>query len=290
MRGPWIAAVVLATVWLGASCAPESLGGPHPDDDASEPDGDDDTTGDDDTADDDDTGAADDDDTTAGDDDTTPPPGPCGGDMTLIEQGHVRFCIDTWEAACDELGGGAWSPYDAVDGVDVVARTEPGVPPQGYISGDQAEAACEAAGKRLCTSDEWLLACQGPDGLTWPYGASHQPGVCNDDYSGHPLIDYFGTSDAWIWTSESMNDPGINQQAGTLALTGEHAGCVSAFGVYDLVGNLHEWVADADGVFRGGFYVDVQINGPGCTYRTSAHGRSYHDYSTGFRCCAEPQR
>ena len=55
-------------------------------------------------------------------------------------------------------------------------------------------------------------------------------------------------------------------------------------------GNLHEWVADAEGVFRGGFYVDAVINGAGCSYRTSAHSRGYHDYSTGFRCCAAPAR
>ena len=287
MRFLLIYAALIAATWLGVSCAPDTVDPPGPDDDAT--DGDDDSGS---AGDDDDTVPGDDDDTTGstGDDDSEPP-GPCAPGTTLIEEDSTRFCIDTWEASCDELGGGAqWSPFDAVDGVDVVARSEVGVPPQGYISGDQAEAACEAAGKRLCTSDEWLLACQGPSELTWPYGDQHQPGVCNDDYSGHPVVDYFGSSEAWVWSYASMNDPGINQQPGTLAATGDHAGCVSAFGVFDLVGNLHEWVADSDGVFRGGFYVDVEINGPGCTYRTSAHGRDYHDYSTGFRCCAEPSR
>ena len=286
MGSPRVSAALIAASWLVGSCAPDTLGPPGPgDDDTGSADDDDDSAGDDDD------GTPGDDDTTESDDDDTQPPGPCPARTTLIEDGSTRVCIDTWEAACDELaGGGAWSPYEAVDGVDVVARSEEGVPPQGYISGDQAEAACLAAGKRLCTSDEWMLACQGPSGVTWPYGDQHQPGVCNDDYSGHPVVDYFGSSEAWVWTYSSMNDPGINQQPGTLATTGEHPGCVSAFGVFDLVGNLHEWVADGDGVFRGGFYVDVQINGPGCTYRTSAHGRDYHDYSTGFRCCTEPSR
>ena len=57
--------------------------------------------------------------------------------------------------------------------------------------------------------------------------------------------------------------------------------------LFDLHGNLHEWVVDADGTFRGGFYVDVLINGPGCTYATTAHTSTYHDYSTGFRCCRD---
>ncbi len=277
------AALLLAAGMLLAGCSTgdDDDHGPRPDDDSA--------------AGDDDSGIpTDDDDTTTADDDDTAPPGPCPAEMVLVEHEALRFCIDRWEGVCDEVlaegGTQPWSPYQAVDDVDVVARSEGGVVPQGYISGDQAAAACAAAGKRLCTSEEWLLACQGPQVLTWPYGASAQPGVCNDDYPSHPVIDYFGTSDTWVWTYESMNDPGINQMDGTVAPTGEHSGCVSAFGVFDLVGNLHEWVEDVDGTFRGGFYVDVELNGPGCTYRTTAHDRGYHDYSTGFRCCGEPQR
>ena len=41
------------------------------------------------------------------------------------------------------------------------------------------------------------------------------------------------------------------------------------------------------GIFKGGFFVDAKLNGPGCLYATTAHAQSYHDYSTGFRCCAE---
>ena len=54
-----------------------------------------------------------------------------------------------------------------------------------------------------------------------------------------------------------------------------------------MMGNLHEWVADASGTFRGGFYADTSRNGPGCLYRTTAHNRQHWDYSTGFRCCAQ---
>mgnify|MGYP001949009428 CR=1 FL=1 len=58
---------------------------------------------------------------------------------------------------------------------------------------------------------------------------------------------------------------------------------------YDLHGNLHEWIADPAGTFKGGFYVDAVINGSGCAYTTTAHTFDYHDYSTGFRCCADPE-
>jgi hypothetical protein len=62
---------------------------------------------------------------------------------------------------------------------------------------------------------------------------------------------------------------------------------VSADGIFDLMGNLHEWTADPAGTFRGGFYVDTTLNGEGCLYRTTAHNTLHWDYSTGFRCCAD---
>ena len=84
-----------------------------------------------------------------------------------------------------------------------------------------------------------------------------------------------------------MNDPQLNQLAGTLAETGSHEACTNDYGVHDMVGNLHEWVDDPKGTFQGGYYLDVTQNGDGCGYRTDAHQAWYHDYSTGFRCCAD---
>jgi hypothetical protein len=94
--------------------------------------------------------------------------------------------------------------------------------------------------------------------------------------------------DPGVWAK--LNDPGLGQVDGALAKTGEHAECVNDFGVYDMVGNLHEWVATdpaaPHGTFAGGYYLDTTLNGDGCNYRTVAHAHDYHDYSTGFRCCA----
>jgi hypothetical protein len=94
--------------------------------------------------------------------------------------------------------------------------------------------------------------------------------------------------DPGVWAR--LNDPGLGQVDGALARTGEHAECVNGFGVFDMVGNVHEWVATdpkaVHGTFAGGYYLDTTINGDGCNYRTVAHAHDYHDYSTGFRCCA----
>lgn len=205
----------------------------------------------------------------------------CPSGMVHIEDlSDSGFCIDRWEAHVD----GA-SPYEEYGGG--VAAAAQGAVPQGYISGVEADAACRAAGKRLCSSGEWLRACQGPNGSTYPYGDTYESGVCNEGRESHPVIELFGS--ATNWSSVQMNDPRLNQLPGSLAPAGSFPGCVSAEGIYDMHGNLHEWVADADGTFRGGFYVDAVINGNGCLYRTTAHGRSYHDYSTGFRCCAYPE-
>ena len=101
------------------------------------------------------------------------------------------------------------------------------------------------------------------------------------------------------------------QEPGFLARSGAYEGCVGEAGVYDLVGNLHEWVSDVadaafearlrgegvarsfqywspgNAVFMGGFYSTHGELGPGCTFTTIAHEARYHDYSTGFRCCAD---
>ncbi len=107
-----------------------------------------------------------------------------------------------------------------------------------------------------------------------------------------------------------FNDPALDAEPGFLAKTGEYAGCSTAEGVSDLVGNLHEWVSDTvdselvakleaedverhtqpwkfgNGVFMGGFFSTSDQHGPGCTFTTIAHEPRYHDYSIGFRCCA----
>ena len=94
-----------------------------------------------------------------------------------------------------------------------------------------------------------------------------------------------------VW--HKLNDPRLGQVDGALAKTGSHGDCTNGFGVLDMMGNIHEWVRTPagapHGTFCGGYYLDTSINGDGCKYRTRAHAHDYHDYSTGFRCCADPQ-
>ncbi len=218
--------------------------------------------------------------------------GPCPLGMVHI----TTYCIDTWEAYVVEVDDAGveqpHSPYDVVDGLTVRAKTAPHVVPQGYISQIEATAACNLAGKRLCSEDEFHLACEGPDASNYyPYGGETDiPGYCNEGKGSYVELLYGDNPDDWTYAD--FNDPRLNQIDGGLAPTQSYPHCRSPFGVYDCMGNLHEWGSDpADseghGRFRGGFYGDAEENGPGCLYVTSAHELAYHDYSTGFRCCAD---
>ena len=198
----------------------------------------------------------------------------------------AELCIDRYEASLVFEDGTSASPYHDPGSARVRAVSIAAAVPQAYISGRRAAAACEEAGKRLCTDAEWLLACRGAAGSTYPYGDTRQDGACNDARAVHPVIERFGTSEEWIWSR--LDDACINQLPDSLARTGAHEECASAEGVLDMMGNLHEWTADPAGTFRGGFYVDTRINGEGCLYRTTAHDFDHRDYSTGFRCCADP--
>jgi formylglycine-generating enzyme len=207
----------------------------------------------------------------------------CFAGMIAIS-GTTPFCIDRYEGALVRQSDlSPWSPYLNPGTTPVRAVSLAGAVPQSNISGTQAAAACAAAGKRLCTDAEWLRVCQGPLGTTYPYGATRMPGVCNDARAVNPVISYFGSNDPSVFSM--IGNACIDQQPGSLARTGAYAGCVTAEGAFDMMGNLHEWTADPAGTFRGGYYGDTTLNGDGCLYATTAHDAAYWDYSTGFRCC-----
>lgn len=219
--------------------------------------------------------------------DATEEPGDAGclPGMTRVED----FCIDRYEAIVMALEGEDWVPVSPYahpnDAAVLVALSVADSVPQGHISQLQAADACMSAGKRLCDDDEWLRACRGPGSTLYPYGDSLEPGRCNDARACHPVLQYFESNEDWVWYE--LGHPCISQLPEGLAPTGSHAGCESSEGAFDMMGNLHEWTSDPAGTFRGGFYVDTVINGAGCSYATTAHSVAHHDYSTGFRCCAD---
>jgi sulfatase modifying factor 1 len=230
--------------------------------------------------------------TVPGDAGFTCPPG-----MALAFAEAGAACIDLYEGAIVQVSGDGgiapWPYFMPVDGLapgTYRAIPAAGIFPQGYISQVQASFACTAAGKRLCTFDEWTSACRGrPEhDYVYPYGDTYEPGRCNEGKES-PILILFGPNPTY--SAAELDDPRCDQLEGGLAQGGAYAGCESAYGAFDMHGNIHEWVAEltpsGDGVFLGGYFVDATLNGAGCTYATTAHATTYHDYSTGFRCCAD---
>jgi hypothetical protein len=209
----------------------------------------------------------------------------CPLEMALVG----ASCVDRWEGSLLEIQiddmESVWetpfNPYTPPVGHTVRAVSRPGVVPQAHISMLDAQRACKNSGKRLCHAGEWRKACKGPAHTRYPYGDTRVPGACTDTDRTSPVMVLKGGD----FTSRAMNDPALNQLSNTLALTGEATACTNGYGVFDMVGNLHEWVDDAH--FQGGYYLDTTLNGEGCDYVTSAHADWYYDYSTGFRCCAD---
>jgi formylglycine-generating enzyme required for sulfatase activity len=122
----------------------------------------------------------------------------------------------------------------------------------------EAKAMCESIGKRLCTPDEWTRACRGPQGLRFPYGPEYNGTLCN---------------------SESKVD--APQRIGDTPST-----CVSGHGVYDLNGNVWEWVGtslDEEVSIRGGAWSSESC--AECALKFWIKKPNTKSIRAGFRCC-----
>jgi hypothetical protein len=207
----------------------------------------------------------------------------------------VLWSLDKWTAARGEAAEGSMAsllPLPAVPDFEkepfqMKAMAWPGSTPSGYMSGELAAQACQNAGKRLCSEAEWVTACRGEKQTKYPYGNSYQHGVCNVFREDHPSAMLHGDA------SSHHSDPRLNlleaEGGPLLRETGQTERCASAWGddaVYDMVGNLDEWVEDPGGTFVGGFFSRATRNG--CDARVSAHPYNYFDYSLGVRCCQDP--
>jgi sulfatase modifying factor 1 len=178
----------------------------------------------------------------------------CPEDMVPVAN---LFCVDRYEA----------SRPDATEtkmGQDLSrAVSVEGVVPWNVADNASAEAACIASAKRLCTSDEWLLACEGPDGTVYSYGDVYEPTTCNG-------IDAFGGGSFRV------------------APTGWFPSCTNEWGVFDINGNMWEHVAGGnDMLVRGGAF--------NCMDSAALHKCRYvpgnwTPSARGFRCCLTPDR
>lgn len=229
--------------------------------------------------------------------DSTHPTGRCGEwqyPTTCIgHREHKQFCIDRYE-------------YPNIAGQR----------PKSWMTWYDVKAACEAENKRLCTKPEWEFACEGPDMQPYPYvgqgahpGYDRDPTACNidNDFPEDPLkpidpvtgkhyqISVFDAKHPTDRVSIILYD--LLKPAGTMPA------CVSPFGVYDMVGNIdefvegpvkHHWVPPNQngGNVDHGPFISGLMSGHvfgmrnQCRAITDGHNEMFSWYETGGRCCS----
>jgi hypothetical protein len=127
--------------------------------------------------------------------------------------------------------------------------------PSNLVSLDDARAACKRRGARLCTAQQWRAACRGPKQWRHPYGARAEQDRCNGAAASGELQD--------------------------LSRTGAREGCKTPAGVFDLAGNVAEWVEE--GAALGG---DSSTRAPSCDTRVQPQGGAAAP-TIGYRCCLD---
>jgi formylglycine-generating enzyme len=145
----------------------------------------------------------------------------------------------------------------------------------------EAAASCKSEGKRLCRDSEWTLACEGQERLPYPYGYARNAEACNID-KPHPEVDERALANPATRLAEAAR---LDQRSPS----GAHEACVSPYGVFDMAGNVDEWVVNESNYpyqsgSKGGYWGPVRTR---CRPMTTAHYELFSFYQLGFRCCAD---
>jgi formylglycine-generating enzyme required for sulfatase activity len=179
----------------------------------------------------------------------------------------MRFCMDRYE----------WP-------------NQRGALPPTLVSWHGAVAACKSVGKRLCTAHEFNFACEGEEMRPYPYGFERDARKCNIDRP------YVRRTEKLLEWDACMKSPVCKAEFEKLdqrVPAGSMPECVSPFGVYDITGNVNEWVERPGekpphrSGLKGGWWGPVRCR---CRPMTTIHPEHDYGYEQGFRCCkdAEP--
>jgi sulfatase modifying factor 1 len=223
---------------------------------------------------------------------------PSGKGPPMLSAGS--YCIDSTEVTADDylaffagIGGASGAvtrPPECAWKSDTSSGCSGGGGfPIACVDWCDAYAYCAWAGKRLCgnvfdggaltynsggdrLASEWSADCS-PDGRVFPYGASFLPGTCDTR-----LVD-------------GGNAPG------TVAVA-SLPDCVGGIpGLYDMAGNVEEWINScdthdgglpSDSCHEGGDCYDYAATGPAQCDNNDNDSRNATSSDVGIRCCATP--
>jgi formylglycine-generating enzyme required for sulfatase activity len=190
------------------------------------------------------------------------------------------FCIDRYEASRTDASA------DAAGVDESQACSRPNVMP--WVVDTMTDevfatyqAACSAAGKRLCTAEEWLGACQGPASTVYVFGDTWDAEKCNCVDS---FCDDYCAANGIVSCNTSQNC-GYQYSCYHPVPSGQFPDCSNAYGHFDMGGNVWEIVSSTSSStgyeIRGGAFNCGQ---PSQRLQCSFVANWTHLFA-GFRCC-----
>lgn len=192
-------------------------------------------------------------------------------DAAPVINADYQTCVDAGECEpIDYDGCDVWTPQGLQPGVRVPEMLQRYDRPVVCVDRSRASDFCRARGGRLPTHNQWEKAARGDTNNIFPWGNRWQPDRANWGERDVMQTPVPGKLDGFAWTSP----PGAFPEG------------KSPYGVWDMAGNVAEWIrgdeTTLDGYVRGGSWVSSPVE-------LRATGREQIDADArrtdvGFRC------
>lgn len=196
----------------------------------------------------------------------------CPEDMVSIKFSSTNFCIDKYESSRIDA-----TPDNTGSINDEKSVSEKNRLPWINVNFFDAASACQAAGKTLCTSYQWMIACSHGKEYKWPWGNTFRSYTDKHNCS-------------WYWFSSPISKP---------PPTGSKKKCMGGyFGVFDMSGGVKEWTSNKEGncdgkcIVRGGLATKngiINKHKVSCYNDTERYWPEAKSTDIGFRCCKSIQ-